>query len=296
MARDFGGGASDDALAPVIPLFGARNAPDLSRDGDPPQALETSENVRAVDHSDASSRAAAASNVDAAERAGVHQSSGGFQESDIVAEPGVFDDPAPQGVARLRALPSLGAVDVGEADDVPDLDEVRAAATAVLVRKLSAKQLSVSEARDVLRAQGLAGGDATDVLDDFEERGYLNDLALAEMLVTSGAERRGQGRVAIGRTLAQRGIPRHIADEALGVLEDDDAERALEFARSKAPSMARLDDDAALRRLVGQLSRRGYGGSVAMTAARTALRENKRGFASRPTSVRFTPTDDDDLA
>lgn len=291
MARDFGGGASDDALAPVIPLFGRKGGRQADDD-----VAETAHDADVRDF--ASSRHPATS-------------------SSAVKHDDTSPSSSPSGVARLRALPALGEPDhssdgspVGSGEDRGGIDvrdagtdeigsddeEVRAAAIAVLVRKLSAKQLSVSEARDVLRTQGLTGSDAIDVLDDFEERGYLNDLALAEVLVTSGAERRGQGRVAIGRTLAQRGIPRHIADEALGVLEDDDAERALEFARSKAPSMARLDDDAALRRLVGQLSRRGYGGSVAMTAARTALRENKRGFASRPTSVHFTPSDDDDLA
>ncbi len=285
MARDFGGGASDDALAPVIPLFGRKGGRQADDD-----VAETARDADVVDFTNSRHPA---------------RSSRAAETSDVLGSS------FPSGVAPLRALssflepdPSSDGASVDSGDDErggvvesgDDGEEVRAAAVAVLVRKLSAKQLSVSEARDVLRTQGLTGSDAGDVLDDFEERGYLNDLALAEMLVTSGAERRGQGRVAIGRTLAQRGIPRHIADEALGVLEDDDAERALEFARSKAPSMARLDDDAALRRLVGQLSRRGYGGSVAMTAARTALRENKRGFASRPTSVRFTPSDDDDLA
>lgn len=286
MARDFGGGASDDALAPVIPLFGRK-------DGNGRASEDIENKAHDVDDSDSANSSSAATSSRAAEHTADSRSS--FRS----------------GMTRLRALPALGEPEHrsegasvvsgdgrsdGDAERSDDGEEVRAAAVAVLVRKLSAKQLSVSEARDVLRTQGVTGSDAGDVLDDFEERGYLNDLALAEMLVTSGAERRGQGRVVIGRTLAQRGIPRHIADEALGVLEDDDAERALEFARSKAPSMARLDDDAALRRLVGQLSRRGYGGSVAMTAARTALRENKRGFASRPTSVRFTPSDDDDLA
>ena len=45
----------------------------------------------------------------------------------------------------------------------------------------------------------------------------------------------------------------------LAELPDDDAERALEFARSKAPGMSRLEPDTALRRLLGQLARRGYG-------------------------------------
>ncbi len=54
-------------------------------------------------------------------------------------------------------------------------------------------------------------------------------------------------------------------------------ERALEYARSKAGGMRRYDEDTAVRRLVGQLSRRGYAGSIALTAARTAWRETQRG-------------------
>ena len=74
-----------------------------------------------------------------------------------------------------------------------------------------------------------------------------------------------------------------MADAALAELPDDDAERALEFARSKAGSLRSLERDVALRRLAGQLARRGYGGSVALNAARTALDEN-----TRPTGrVRF---------
>ncbi|WP_353111723.1 regulatory protein RecX [Microbacterium sp.] len=148
--------------------------------------------------------------------------------------------------------------------------------------------MSVSEARGVLRERGLSGEQVVEVIEDFERRRYLDDRTLAGHLVTSGVERKGQGRVALSRALAQRGIPRDVIEEALAELPDDDAERALEFARTKASSMTRLDPEAALRRLVGQLSRRGYGGSVAMNAARTALREAS---GPRPGGVRFVESD-----
>lgn len=150
-------------------------------------------------------------------------------------------------------------------------------ASEFLVRRLRARQLTSSEARTALLEHGLSAEDRDLIVDEFEQRGYLDDALLAALLVTSGVQRRGQGRVAIARTLNQRGIPREIADEALSVLEDDDAERALEYARSKAGGMRRYDEDTAVRRLVGQLSRRGYAGSVALTAARTAWRETQRG-------------------
>lgn len=53
--------------------------------------------------------------------------------------------------------------------------------------------------------------------------------------------------------------------------------------------MTRLDPETALRRLLGQLARRGYGGSVASQAARTALREAAGGGATR--GVRFVESE-----
>ncbi|MEJ1089916.1 regulatory protein RecX [Microbacterium sp. Mu-80] len=172
----------------------------------------------------------------------------------------------------------------------PDLEQVRERAEQALVRKLRAKALSVAEARSVLRENDLDRDGIEDVIDDFLARGYIDDRTLATLLVTSGVERKGQGRVAIARSLSQRGIPREIIDDVLSELPDDDAERALEFARSKARGMTGLEPDTALRRLLGQLARRGYGGGVAMNAARTALREAGGGSAGR-SGVRFVDSD-----
>ncbi len=182
--------------------------------------------------------------------------------------------------------PAHAVVD-GAAD--PDPASAARRAEDVLVRKLRARSLSVSEARQVLRGQDLDAAGVDDVIDRFCERGYLDDALLAEHLVISGIERKGQGRVALSRSLSQRGIPRDIVDAALGDLPDDDAERALKFARTKARSLMRLDFDTALRRLVGQLARRGYGGSIATTAARAALTEASLGAST--SGVRFVDSD-----
>jgi len=173
-----------------------------------------------------------------------------------------------------RGLRAVGRHSTEEASSPND---PIADASELLVRKLRSKQLSSREARDVLRENGVPAEERELLVEQFEQRGYLDDASLAELLVTSGSERKGQGRVAIARTLSQRGIPREIADEALSVLDDDDAERALDYARSKVSGLRRYDEETAVRRLVGQLSRRGYGGNVALTAARTAWRETQRG-------------------
>ncbi|UUT36702.1 RecX family transcriptional regulator [Microbacterium elymi] len=130
----------------------------------------------------------------------------------------------------------------------------------------------MAEARAVIAERDLDPVAIASVLHGFIRRGYLDDRALADQLVYSAVERKGQGRMVIAQSLAKRGIPRDVVDAAMTALPDDDADRALEFARQKARSMRALDHEVALRRLVGQLARRGYGVG-ALDAARQALDE-----------------------
>lgn len=177
------------------------------------------------------------------------------------------------------------------ADDDPepepaDDDDRVDAAEAALLRKLRGRSLSVREARGVLAAHDLDEAAADGVIARFERNGYLDDARLAEQLIHTAVERKGQGRRVVAQALAQRGIPREVVDAALAEVPDDDAERALEFARHKARSMTDLDRDVALRRLAGQLARRGYG-ARALDVARQALDEAATGRGGR-SGVRFT--------
>jgi regulatory protein len=193
----------------------------------------------------------------------------------------VLDDRVPEHRAQLASSPARRTT-AGPAteDDPPGGDpaegDAAEAAERGLLKKLRARQLSVSEAKTYLGQHELDAGSVEVILDAFLGRGYLDDARLAEQVVHSGVDRKGQGRRVIAQNLAKRGVPRDVADAALEELPDDDAERALEFARTKAGSMRGLERDVALRRLAGQLARRGYGGSIALDAARTALDETAR--------------------
>lgn len=247
-------GNGGEHIAPVIPLFGSSSRDELPEEAPGPQHP--------------AARAAAA--LENAERTA-----------------------ALRAIGRRPSSSADGALDEFADDDGDESasEKIRERAEEALVRKLRAKALSVSEARSVLRENDLDRDSVEDVIDDFNARGYIDDRTLAMLLVTSGVERKGQGRVALARSLSQRGIPREIVDEALAELPDDDAERALEYARSKAAGMSRLEPDTALRRLLGQLARRGYGGSVAMNAARTALREAGSGRSGARSGVRFVDSE-----
>ncbi|MGP3535210.1 regulatory protein RecX [Microbacterium sp. RD1] len=166
--------------------------------------------------------------------------------------------------------------------EVPEPSDLIAAAEKTLLRKLRTRSLSLREARSALAEADLAPGQVEAVLDRFVGLGYLDDRALAEQLIDKALSRKSQGRSAIAQTLAQRGIPRDVVDAALDELPDDEVDRALEFARAKAPQLSDLDHDVALRRLAGQLARRGFG-SRALSVARQALEESR----VRPRGVRF---------
>ncbi|MDZ8274356.1 regulatory protein RecX [Microbacterium aquimaris] len=238
---DDGGADADERLAPVTPLFGRASdavSPAPVRDGG---------------GADRSTRDVAA----------------GWDRT-------WTSDPAVDG-GRARTKPGLSPERAAPAGSPESADQVRAAAEKELLRKLRGKPLSISEARTVLGAHDLDGEAAAVIIDDACRRGYLDDAALAEHLIHLAVDRKGQGRTAIALALQKRRIPRDVIDAALQELPDDDAERAMEFARTKVRQLDRVEADVALRRLVGQLSRRGYNGSIAMDAARRALDEHRSG-------------------
>lgn len=286
------GGGESERLAPVIPLFGAPSPGTAEVPGVRPRPEAGDERGQSELVADAAAWRSTWSGGASGTRGVAPRA-----DSSNAASDGSPSDRHParggtKSAPRLRALQieDEAAVD----DDAPSPDQLRESAEELLVRKLRTRSLSISEARLVLRGferdgARLETAQIDDVLDEFCRRGYLDDHVLAEQLISAGVERKGQGRVALSRALAQRGITRDVIDSALSELPDDDAARALDFARTKASSLARLDHDTALRRLVGQLARRGYNGGIAMSAAKTALGENTRG---RPTAgVRFIESD-----
>jgi regulatory protein len=258
-------GGEHETLAPVIPLFGGRvpqrPAPNQDRDEDP--AVE-----------------AALSAVTAVfDRHGLGPTADSGE--DPLERPRSLSPAGEPADASWH--PTWAADRRTPQNEVAEASPNTEAAEKALLKKLRSRSLSVSEARGVLREYDLDAASTEQVLAAMEEYGYLDDAALADQLIHTGVDRKAQGRQVIAQTLAKRGIPRDVADAALAALPDDDFERALDYARGKARSLQSLDRDTALRRLTGQLARRGYGGSLAMSAARAALDESPGGSSG----VRF---------
>jgi regulatory protein len=202
-----------------------------------------------------------------------------------------FRQAHPQGLAPVTYLPGAAPVDPvrwaipleSTSDDLDTEDESENEsdgasaddAEELLTRRLRRSALSEREARTFLAQRTFEQAVVEVTVGRFTSRGWIDDAVLAEQLIYAGTSRKGQGRRAIAQTLSARGIARDIADAALAALPDDDDDRALEYARSKAHGLRSYDLETATRRLIGQLARRGYSGSVASRAARTALTEQR---------------------
>lgn len=249
------GGEEQPLLAPVIPLFGG------ARSGPARGAAEGEDDAEGWHSSWVADTGRTARRLTA---------------GDTVTGAAAADSAASR---RGRRAPRRDVDDgEGSSSDRPSFSESNRTgdgevAEKILLRRLRARALSIVEARSALRNAGADIASAEAILEEFVRLGYLDDSALAEQIVRTAIERKGQGRQAIARELAKRSVPREIADECLADLPDDDFERALEYARSKARSLGGRDRETSLRRLVGQLARRGYPSSIALSAARAALDE-----------------------
>ncbi len=171
-----------------------------------------------------------------------------------------------------------------EEDDVDAVDPEQRVKTATdrLLRKLGSRGLSVSEATDVLAVRRRAPRRGI----DRDRRPRRSRMPFSDepppSAVHAALTRNKDGRRGIAQKLAKCGIARDVADAALAELPDDDAERALEFARTKARSMGGLDRDTAIRRLSGHLCTTQHPGHVSLTAARAALDEAGQQAERRP--------------
>jgi regulatory protein len=282
MTEPTDGGEAD--LAPVIPLFGARGAlPEHPSSAAGARQAEPGADAPAdpdapADAEGAVDDASRPVEPSASDADGWHTTWRDLRVGRPQAVPAVSTT-VRDGVRFLEIAPDPADADGAAATEAVEAAEAR------LLRALRSRSLSVSEVRSRLRQDGVDAADVDAIVDRLERLGALDDAALAEQLVHVGTTRKNQGRRAIAQALSARGIARDVVDAALAELPDDDEERALEFARGKAQSLVRYDEDTALRRLVGQLGRRGFGGSLAMSAARRALEEARGGGGGR--GVRF---------
>jgi len=262
-------GADAGRLAPVTPLFG------ITTDG----GRQPASHARA-DDGDGRPADGAADRDAVLTAISAHWAG----DDDGVAA-SAADHPSARGArAGAAGRPKATGFDEQPDDGPEDLEAQRRRAENVSLHALSRRGVSSHEMEKLLRSRDLDESVVSDEIARLERVGLLDDAELAATLVRSTQERKGLGRGAVTSELRSRGIDPAVIDEALGETDDDEEQqRADEWARKRAGYLRGLDRETAERRLNGYLMRRGYRSEVVRRAVEKAL---PRGGSSRG-GVRF---------
>jgi regulatory protein len=155
--------------------------------------------------------------------------------------------------------------------------EPRSAASAELAREICLRQLAVQprtrrELATALRRRGFPDDVIDQVLDRYAEVGIIDDEAFARAWVTSRHRGRGLARRALAGELRRKGVDPEAVDRALDEVDsgvEERTARALVARRMRVERSA--SPDAAFRRLVGMLARKGYPAVLAIRVVKEAL-------------------------
>ncbi len=158
-------------------------------------------------------------------------------------------------------------------DDGSDADP-ESVARAICLRLLTMGPKTRAQLADAMRAKDVPVEIADGVLDRFGDVGLIDDQAFAAMWVSSRHLGRGLGRRALTQELRHRGVDDETVAEAVGAVSDaDEHAAARDLVARRLPSLARYDKPTQVRRLVGLLQRKGYGGGLAFAVVREVMGE-----------------------
>ena len=136
---------------------------------------------------------------------------------------------------------------------------------------LAVRPRSLHELLQRLVSAGFDRRDVEDELTRLEAVGLVDDEQFAQDFVDHAVGRRLEGRRSVTSSLIAKGIDRSTIERTLESVGTDDEARAIELAQLRAGRLGSVPPDAAYRRLVSFLARRGYDGAIARKAARLAL-------------------------
>jgi regulatory protein len=113
--------------------------------------------------------------------------------------------------------------------------------------------------------------EVADVLRRLERVGLVDDEAFARQYAEHRFGSRKEGSRAVVKGLRAAGIAPSLAVAVAEEAPEDEEERAVALANTRAPRLRGLPPEKAFGRLSSLLMRRGYGPGVARDAARKAL-------------------------
>lgn len=171
-----------------------------------------------------------------------------------------------------REEPDAAVGDAADSGGSDEDEQAFAEATKRAYAILALRDHSRTELRQKLLRKGHESHIVDRLLVGLDEAGLLDDARFAEQFVRSQREGKGRSLSAVTRALRDKGVSEEDARAATEHLGDD-LPLALAAARKKAAGTRGLAREVRLRRILGLLGRRGFGGSVARRAAEQALAE-----------------------
>ncbi len=179
-------------------------------------------------------------------------------------------------VARFRLREGM-AIDDALRKQIEE-GEVRQEAFDQAIRLISGRMQTERELRIKLRRREYGDKVVEAVVADLKRLGYVDDEKLALTRAADQAAVKKHGKQRAVQELRKAGVAPAIAERAAKeAYQDVDLKAAaLELARRKAPSLARLDPQVARRRLVGFLQRRGYDYETVLFAVERSLPDRQR--------------------
>jgi regulatory protein len=136
---------------------------------------------------------------------------------------------------------------------------------------LAVRSRSRHELQSRLLRAGFEAEEIEQVLEELESVGLVDDSQFAAQLVRDQAGRRLSGSRAIRSALWRSGVAPELAEAAAAEAEGGEEERALELATGRARRLGTLPPEAAYRRVLGVLLRRGYAPALARWVAQQAV-------------------------
>ncbi len=153
-------------------------------------------------------------------------------------------------------------------------DERRKKAKEICFDLLAARPRSAEELRQALKRKGFDEETTETLLGKLDQAGLVNDAEFAEMWVRSRHATMGLSRNALVAELKRKGIDGDIAVQAADEVDREaEEQRARELVRKRMRSLGNVDEQTAIRRLLGFLARKGYPQGLAYTVIRDELRE-----------------------
>ncbi|QSB06596.1 regulatory protein RecX [Natronoglycomyces albus] len=182
-----------------------------------------------------------------------------------------------RGPSRSRRSKSTKG-DLGFSKPEPGSPE---AARQYCLRLLSARPRTYAELTKALEKREFEAEVIAEVLDRYAEVGMIDDEVFARAWVTSRHRSRGLARRALAGELRRKGVESDHIDQALQeVSDDDERSAALDLARRRVRSLHGKPHEVIVRRLVGQLARRGYPAGLAFSVVKEVLEEQEETAAA----------------